>query len=630
MTLVFDLPETLKEETFLRTARHLGITSGRIFIQVDSSSPSLSVKKTAGGFLIRAPKQHMLYRGLLLLAQQFQKDTEVFELEENCLYRDLGFMADVSRNAVLTVAAAKRLIALLAMMGYSSFQLYMEDTYQIEGHPYFGYFRGAYSPAELEEIETCALSYGMTFVPCIQTLAHLHSYLRWEQKSIQAMKDIDNIILCGNEKTYDLIDDMFKALSHLQTRKINIGMDEAFQIGLGQYLTDNGFQNRSLIMCRHLERVLDIADKYGFSCSMWSDMFFQLLAPEGEETKQDQDVKAYLERLMARVTIINWDYYQTSQEAYDSGFQKHAKLGTDIAFAGGAWKWTGFTPDNDFSLYIAPMAHASCQKNQIKEVLITAWGDNGAEASTFSILPTLLVWSELAYHNTTDLAESHSCLLFGLSQTDLLVLDAANIPPSNPHHDGLRQQSGINPSRYLLYQDVLCPLLQKHYLPFEDAAYFRKKAAHLTEIKLKSQTWGYLFETQAALCSLLARKIEVTAEIHKAYQDQKRLELASGLSKLQDLQVSLAHFKKVYSHQWQKENKIFGLDTIDLRLGGLSARIERATYRVSDYLSGEIESIEELEVEILPFSDYYQTDKYPAIPANQWQLIATASTLYTT
>lgn len=428
MTLVFDLPETLKKETFLRTARHLGITSGRITIQVDSSSPSLSVKKTAGGFLIRAPKQYMLYRGLLLSAQQFQKDTEVFELEENCLYRDLGFMADVSRNAVLTVATTKRLIALLAMMGYSSFQLYMEDTYQIEGHPYFGYFRGAYSPAELEEIEACALSYGMTFVPCVQTLAHLHSYLRWEQKSIQAIKDIDNILLCGNEKTYDLIDDMFKAMSHLQTRKINIGMDEAFQIGLGQYLTDNGFQNRSLIMCRHLERVLDIADKYGFSCSMWSDMFFQLMSPEGEETKQDQDVKAYLERLMARVTLINWDYYQTSQEAYDKGFQKHAKLGKEIAFAGGAWKWTGYTPDNDFSLYIAPMAHASCQKNQIKEVLITAWGDNGAEASTFAILPTLLAWSELAYHNNTDLAESHSRLLFGLSQTDFLALDAANIP----------------------------------------------------------------------------------------------------------------------------------------------------------------------------------------------------------
>lgn len=41
------------------------------------------------------------------------------------------------------------MIEVLALMGYSTFELYMEDTYQIEGQPYFGYFRGAYS-AEVE------------------------------------------------------------------------------------------------------------------------------------------------------------------------------------------------------------------------------------------------------------------------------------------------------------------------------------------------------------------------------------------------------------------------------------------------------------------------------------------------
>ena len=42
------------------------------------------------------------------------------------------------------VASAKQMIEVLALMGYSTFELYMEDTYQIEGQPYFGYFRGAY------------------------------------------------------------------------------------------------------------------------------------------------------------------------------------------------------------------------------------------------------------------------------------------------------------------------------------------------------------------------------------------------------------------------------------------------------------------------------------------------------
>ena len=51
-------------------------------------------------------------------------------------------MADCSRNAVLNVASAKQMIEILALMGYSTFGLYMEDTYQIEGVPTLCYFRG--------------------------------------------------------------------------------------------------------------------------------------------------------------------------------------------------------------------------------------------------------------------------------------------------------------------------------------------------------------------------------------------------------------------------------------------------------------------------------------------------------
>ncbi|XCY70086.1 hypothetical protein ABG808_08895 [Streptococcus iniae] len=87
------------------------------------------------------------------MARELKNTTEDLTISESFAYRDLGFMADVSRNAVLTVEAAKQMIALLAQMGYSSFQLYMEDTYQIKDQPYFGYFRGIYSSKELQTIE---------------------------------------------------------------------------------------------------------------------------------------------------------------------------------------------------------------------------------------------------------------------------------------------------------------------------------------------------------------------------------------------------------------------------------------------------------------------------------------------
>ena len=82
--------------------------------------------------------------------------------------------------------------------------------------------------------------------------------------------------------------------------KVNIGMDEAHLVGLGRYLILNGIVDRSLLMCQHLERVLDIADKYGFHCQMWSDMFFKLMSADGQydrDVEIPEETRVYLDRL---------------------------------------------------------------------------------------------------------------------------------------------------------------------------------------------------------------------------------------------------------------------------------------------------------------------------------------------
>ena len=60
-----------------------------------------------------------------------------------------GIMLDCSRNGVRKVSALHRLIRLISRMGYNTLMLYIEDTYEINGQPYFGYMRGRYSTDEL-------------------------------------------------------------------------------------------------------------------------------------------------------------------------------------------------------------------------------------------------------------------------------------------------------------------------------------------------------------------------------------------------------------------------------------------------------------------------------------------------
>ena len=95
------------------------------------------------------------------------------------MLRTLGVMIDCSRDAVYTVETLKEYIKVLAAMGYNALLLYMEDVYELEGEPYFGYLRGKYTKNELREIDEFAKNSGIELIPCIQTLAHLGGITRW-------------------------------------------------------------------------------------------------------------------------------------------------------------------------------------------------------------------------------------------------------------------------------------------------------------------------------------------------------------------------------------------------------------------------------------------------------------------
>ena len=83
-------------------------------------------------------------------------------------YNTFGVMIDMSRNAVMSLDSLKRFFPLLKKMGYNCVFLYTEDTYEVDGEPYFGYMRGRYSKAELKEIDDLGASMGIEVI-------HAHS-----------------------------------------------------------------------------------------------------------------------------------------------------------------------------------------------------------------------------------------------------------------------------------------------------------------------------------------------------------------------------------------------------------------------------------------------------------------------
>ena len=216
------------------------------------------------------------FRGLTMLAARF--DERPFRVRETPSLDLLGAMLDCSRNAVPTMEAAKTFLRRLSRMGYNAVLLYTEDTYEVAGRPYFGYLRGRFSQAELRELDQYADALGIEMIPCIQTLGHMARALRWP--CMEDMRDTDDVLLLDEEKTYALIEEMIVAASKpFATRRIHIGMDEAYGLGRGKYMDRHGYVPQSELMQKHLARIGDILKKHGLHAMMWSDMYFHMAQP---------------------------------------------------------------------------------------------------------------------------------------------------------------------------------------------------------------------------------------------------------------------------------------------------------------------------------------------------------------
>ena len=363
-------------------------------------------------------------------------------------YRHFGVMIDCSRNAVMKVAEVKRFIDILAKMGYNTLELYTEDTYEIEGEPYFGYMRGRYTGAEIQEIDAYAKERGVELIPCVQTLAHFTNLTKLVH--YKDIVDVNDILLIDEEKTYELIDKIFSTLAkNFTSRLVNIGMDEAHMVGLGKYLDKHGYQNRFEILLRHLKRVTELAGKYGFTPHMWSDMFFRLInngGYYGGDLHIPQDV---VSAMPTNIELAFWDYYHTEKANYDEMFRSHIETGKNVWFAGGVWSWAGFAPLNGFTLKTMKPAMQSVREHNIDNVLITMWGDNGKECSFYALLPSLY-----AIRRYADGVEDENIIkreffeLFGLKFDDFVLLDIPNITPKTPEWKHIHI-----PSKNLLYSD---------------------------------------------------------------------------------------------------------------------------------------------------------------------------------
>ena len=529
-------------------------------------------------------------------------------------------MIDCSRNAVLNIENLKKWIDVCAEMGYNSVMIYTEDTYEIEGHPYFGYARGRYTKAELKEIDAYAVARGIEIIPFIQTLAHIEQIFRWAD--YKPMHDIDDILLCDCDGVYELIEDMFRTLAEcFTTRTVNVGMDEAHNIGRGRYYDMHGDSVHRELLMRHLCRVAEIAKKYGFDICMWSDMYFNFATGSTKYFKPNAEVDGRVSELIPEnAELIYWDYYKRPQDDYTGMMRVHEKLKPGYWYAAGVWTWDGFATQNRYSIEALKNNLESCRECGVENVIVTCWGDGGGECSLYEALPALFFAAEYVRGNgDMESIKARFSERFGLSFDDFMLFDQV-----------VREEKDVfylSPSKYLLYNDPFIGLLDTT-VP-EGCREDYLEVARLTEPLTKDERWGYLFETNHKLALAVAAKCDIGIKIRAAYKSSDRDALREYALELRRIRELVYDFYLAFERQWMKENKAYGFEVQDIRIGGIMTRLLHCADRLDAYLRGEVGEIEELAAELL---DVHGTRDNPHgerryLRYNKWPEIVTAGNL---
>lgn len=522
----------------------------------------------------------------LLLETEHYDFNNNFEIKINSSFKDLSIMVDVARNYPLKVETFKKLIRYMALLGYSTLKIYLEDLLEVNNEPYFGYLRGRYSKEEIKEIVNYADLFKIEVMPYIQTLAHLNQIKRW--CVYRDHFDIDDILLVDDERTYTLIDNMLETISESFTSKrINIGMDEAYLLGRGKYLDKNGYEKRVNIFKKHLSKVLTLTSKYNLDVEMWGDMFFNN-SSYAYDNLSVQDLNK-----VNNLKLVYWDYEYKDVKEFQSLIKLHKKVSDKVSTAGGSWKWLGLAPNNKYAIAANINFMKASLKENIEEYTLTCWGDNGSSASIFSILPTLFAVANFSFYQGNKKIDYLFKDIFKISFNDFLYVDKVNNVTIN---DPLNAKNNI--SRIYLYNDLLLGTYNSLIDKDQISTYkvIKKKLNKLS----KNNSFNYIFKTLFEFCRVLILKVEIMDELRIAYQDNNKEKLNEILIKLNKLKTTFDKFYFALYEQYHLEAKGNGFDVIDIRLGGVLQRIKTTIRKINDYLKYGTK-IDELEEIMLDF-----------------------------
>ncbi|MBR2373080.1 MAG: family 20 glycosylhydrolase, partial [Lentisphaeria bacterium] len=578
---------TLAEEYPLREGNNANI----IFRCCPETPEKLKVSRNETSWLVEYGRESSAARGVAYaLSGQ--------ECDENIFFKTFGILLDCTRGNIVSVSSFKSWLRRISMLGYNTAMIYVKDAYLLENEPYFGYMRGAYSQEEIREIDAYAQKLKIEMIASIQALGHVEPVLRWS--AYDNVKDTADVMLVDEPATYVLLKKILTFWSDsLSSRRIHLGMDETQTLGRGKFLDLNGYENPFNVYNRHLNRVCDICRELQLEPIIWSDMYFRYANKNMNYYDTGAEIPESVKKeIPSMVQLSYWDYYHRDEETYLKMLNRTRELNGNVPLmASGVWTWIRNWTDYDYTMATVRPCISACRKTGTDELVLTMWGDDGGYCD-FKSAQAGLAWAADTANNVTE-DHDRTAKLFEVvcgASYDLHLL-CGKLTMTDPE---TRIKVSSAP---ILWDDPIIGIVWNELpgLPVKEAPICQilkncREVAAATAEHRSDHNCGD-FDYAWNLANVLIRKIELRQKLLESYaqRDNEVLKNIAG-KEIPEILEAIDGLADAFRTQWLRSFKSYGLELMQIRLGGLSARYRELARVLEELISGKITSIHELEV----------------------------------
>lgn len=543
---------------------------------------------------------------------------------EKCKFGGLDYLFN-ARATKLKIETFKKLVDTLSVLGFTGIFWDINGRFEIEGEPYYSYQRTVFSKEYIKEMDRYCQSKNIELKPSFQILGHLPQLGKY-QPCREYMENV-NVLLVDDERSYQIVEKIFKtARECFSSEKVLLGLDEAFGLGSGKHLERFGYEPRFDIMMRHIERVLKIAKKYGFTTyEAWPDMFIRhcVLDEETFKLPKEEVRKKMGNKLDKGLSLSNWEYSVPTDGGarIRAEVEKLLKMTDEVSFTGAVYSYFSPAPDNSYGIRSLKGSVQALKEYPLNKFIVSNWG---WDTSIFNTLPTLYFFSEYCYgrcDGVEDLDRKKFKDLFGVDFDDFMSLDLVNKP-----HPGKEYPNCNNKSGQYLYNDPLLGIFDANISPDTGKDYF---ALYEKLSKIDGGEYQYLFEVLARLCKVLTNKAELGLRIKENY-DVGNKEALRVIAEQTIAQIceDIDGYLQASERAWAIENEMDGEFLLAIKCGGLKFRLQQVARILCEYADGKIEKIEELcEARIPPELLVYKNATEDNLTLYGWDQLVTAGTI---